>query len=79
MRKNSEQSSSSDKTEWLKNHTLSVEQFQQLIQNKYERAKKDHENLNKLKTLVKFKWLAVLKGSNEDYATHSNKLQTGGQ
>lgn len=43
----------SDKDEWLKNHTLSVEQVRQLILNKYERAKQNHEKLTKLKKLVK--------------------------
>ena len=45
---------SSDKDNWLKNHTLSKEQVRQLILNKYERAKKDHEKLTQLKKLVKF-------------------------
>lgn len=43
---------SSDKNEWLKNHTLSQEQVRQLILNKYERAKKDQENLEKTKHLL---------------------------
>jgi hypothetical protein len=45
---------SSDKRDWLKNHTLSKEQVRQLIFNKYERAKKDQEKLAQLKELVKF-------------------------
>lgn len=45
---------SSDKREWLANHTLSEEQVRQLIRNKYERAKKDHEKLKQLKKLVNF-------------------------
>jgi hypothetical protein len=48
------ESGSSDKKDWLKNHTLSQEQVRQLIRNKYERAKKDHEKLNQLKRLVRF-------------------------
>jgi hypothetical protein len=45
---------SSDKRDWLANHTLSQEQVRQLILNKYERAKKDQERLNSLRKLVKF-------------------------
>ena len=45
---------SSDKRDWLANHTLSKEQVRQLILNKYERAKKDQEKLTRLKTLVNF-------------------------
>ena len=45
---------SSDKTNWLKNHTLSKEQVRQLILNKYERAKKDQAKLEELKKLVQF-------------------------
>ena len=48
------QSGSSDKRDWLKNHTLSQEQVRQLILNKYERAKKDRERLIQLKKLVNF-------------------------
>ena len=69
---------SSDKDNWLKNHTLSKEQVRQLILNKYKRAEKSQKDLETVRSLVKFTdW--VLKGSNEDYATHYNKLQTGGQ
>lgn len=42
----------SDKANWLQNHTLSKEQVEQLILNKYNRAKKDHENLQKVKHLM---------------------------
>ena len=45
---------SSDKDNWLKNHTLSKEQVRQLILNKYERAKRDQANLETVKRLVKF-------------------------
>ena len=45
---------SSDKANWLKNHTLSQEQFRQLILNKFERAKKDQARLKELKKLVQF-------------------------
>ena len=45
---------SSDKRDWLANHTLSQEQFRQLILNKYERAKKDQLKLKELKKLVRF-------------------------
>ena len=45
---------SSDKRDWLINHTLSKEQVRQLILNKYERAKKDQERLTQLKKLVNF-------------------------
>ena len=48
------QSGSSDKRDWLKNHTLSQEQVRQLILNKFERAKKDQANLETVKRLVKF-------------------------
>jgi hypothetical protein len=45
---------SSDKDNWLKNHTLSKEQVRILMQNKYERAKKDQQKLASLKTLVNY-------------------------
>jgi hypothetical protein len=49
------QSASFDRQdEWLKTHTLSKEQVAQLIRNKYERAERDHKNLQKLKNLIKF-------------------------
>ena len=41
-------------SEWLKTHTLSKEQVAQLIRNKYERAERDHKNLQKLKSIVSF-------------------------
>ena len=41
-------------SEWLKTHTLSKEQVAQLIRNKYERAERDHKNLQKLKGLISF-------------------------
>ena len=44
---------SSDKDNWLKNHTLSQEQVRQLILNKYERAKRDQANLETVNRLVK--------------------------
>ena len=44
----------SDKERWLKNHTLSEDQVRQLILNKYERAKRDHLNLEKVKGLLSF-------------------------
>lgn len=43
-----------DKSEWLKTHTLSKEQLAELMLNKLNRAKKDQENLTKLKKLVDF-------------------------
>ena len=52
--KNDVESKSSDKDNWLKNHTLSKEQVKQLILNKFERAKKDQEKLANLRELVKF-------------------------
>ncbi len=48
------ESGSSDKRDWLANHTLSQEQVRQLIHNKYERAKKDHLRLKELKKLIQF-------------------------
>ena len=45
----------SDKENWVTNHSLSKEQFAQLILNKYNRAKRDHENLQKLKSLIQFR------------------------
>lgn len=45
---------SNDKDEWLKTHTLSKEQLAELMLNKLNRAKKDQENLAKLKKLVEF-------------------------
>lgn len=49
------ESGSSDKTsnEWINTYQLSKEQVRQLILNKFERAKKDHLNLTRLKNLVK--------------------------
>ena len=44
----------SDKDNWLSNHTLSQEQVRQLILNKYKRAEKDREKLEQLKKLVTF-------------------------
>jgi hypothetical protein len=44
----------SDKMDWLQNHTLSEEQFRQLVFNKYERARRDRENLEKLKSLLMY-------------------------
>ena len=44
----------SDKDNWLKNHTLSQEQVRQLILNKYKRAEKDREKLKQLKKLITF-------------------------
>ena len=52
--KNDANSGSSDRANWLKNHTLSKEQVRQLILNKYERAVKNQENLTKLKKIVQF-------------------------
>ena len=43
---------SSDKREWLKNHTLSQEQVRQLILNKFERAKKSQQDLQTVKRLL---------------------------
>lgn len=43
-----------DKDEWLKTHTLTKEQMAQLMLNKLNRAKKDQENLTKLRKLVDF-------------------------
>lgn len=51
--KNSVEYTSSDRDNWLKNHTLSKEQVAQLILNKYNRALRDHENLQKVKHLLK--------------------------
>lgn len=48
------ESKSSDKSEWLKTHTLSKEQMAQLMLNKLNRAKKDQENFTKLRKLVDF-------------------------
>ena len=48
------QSGSSDKRDWLKNHTLSKEQFRQLILNKYERAIKSQKDLETVNRLVKY-------------------------
>ena len=45
---------SSDKRDWVANHTLSKEQVAKLIQNKFERAKKDQERQHQLRELVKF-------------------------
>lgn len=44
---------SSDKQDWLKNHTLSAEQVKQLIRNKYDRAVKDHESLVQLRKILR--------------------------
>jgi len=41
-------------SEWLKAHTLTKEQVRQLILNKFERAKKDQENLEAVRSLVKY-------------------------
>ena len=43
-----------DKDSWLKNHTLSQDQVRQLILNKYKRAVKDQEKLDKLRGLISF-------------------------
>lgn len=48
------QSGSSDKRDWLKNHTLSQEQVRQLILNKFKRAEKDRKKLEQVKKLVQF-------------------------
>ena len=69
---------SSDKREWLKNHTLSQEQVRQLILNKFERAKKSQQDLQTVKRLLGYTdW--VLEWGNEVLAVHYNKQQTGGQ
>ena len=44
----------SDKDNWLKNHTLSQDQVRQLILNKYKRAEKDQEKFEQLKKLITF-------------------------
>ena len=43
---------SSDKRDWLKNHTLSKEQVRQLLLNKYERAKRSQQDLQTVKRLL---------------------------
>ena len=48
------ESGSSDKRDWLKNHTLSQEQVRQLILNKYRRAEKSQKDLETVKSLVKY-------------------------
>ena len=43
-----------DKTDWLKNHTLSEDQVKHLMYNKYQRALKDQKILEKIKYLDRF-------------------------
>ena len=52
--KNDLQSGSSDKANWLANHTLSKEQVRQLILNKFKRAEKSQRDLETVRSLVKF-------------------------
>ena len=52
MDKQIEYKNSEAKHDWFSNHVLTKEQLAQLIQNKIDRAKVYHMNVNKVKSLV---------------------------
>ena len=53
MKKDIEYCTSSDKVNWLKNHSMSEEQRKKLIEDKLKRALKQVELENKTKELLK--------------------------
>ena len=52
MDKRIEYKTSETKRDWFSTHELTKEQLAQLIQNKIDRAKVYHMNVNKVKSLV---------------------------